>query len=449
MSSVFAAISWRSSLLLFFCGAATAADVEAHRDVPMPPGFQVVNTELEGPVFADAAGHTLYIWPSKKLRNGYSGEMKGKPACEDVVLKTTAGLMSPYPAGVLLPELDKRLSCAQLWPPVIAPADAKPVGKWTLVNRKDGRKQWAYDEQTIYTSVRDHALGDVIGGSGRKEKEYEDAPAVRTPIAPPPKVPPGFAIITSTRGRLLTTAKNYSVYAYDKDTATQSHCVDECTRQFTALIAPKLTQTQGEWGVIERSPGLAQWTYRGKPLYTHVFDSQQWSQEGSDVPGWRNVYAQRAPAPPAGFTAHDTTSGEVLADARGMTVYVYYCGDDSVDQLACDHPDDTQVYRLAMCGGGDAEQCLKNWPYILADKNARSTSRAWTVMQIDPKSGHRATPGQTDALSVWAYRERPVYTYGHDQKPGDNNGDSTGEWRGYRNGLKAFWLRDDYYAGDL
>ena len=429
--------------------APASLDVEAHLDVPMPPGFQVVNTELEGPVFADARGLTLYMWPSKKLRNGYSGEMKGKPACEDVVLKSTGGLMSPYPAGVLLPELDKRPSCAQLWPPVLAAAGAKPMGKWTLLRRTDGHVQWAYDEQALYTSIRDHAPGDVLGGSGRKEMKIEDAPAVRVPIAPAPAVPPGFAVKTTSRGRLLTTAKNYSVYTYDKDSAAQSLCTAECTRNFTPLIASQLARAQGDWNVIERSAGLKQWTFRGKPLYTYAYDSNQWSQEGSDVPGWRNVYTQRAPAPPAGFTVRDTTSGEVLADARGMTLYRYFCGDDSADQLACDHPDDTQVYRLAMCGGGDAQKCRTEWPYLLAGNNERSTSRAWTVMRIDPATGHRTAAGQTDAVSVWAYRERPVYTYGRDQKPGDINGDCTGEWRGYRNGLKAFWLRDDYYTGAL
>ena len=30
----------------------------------------------------------------------------------------------------LLPELDTRKSCEQLWPAVLAPADAKPVGNW-------------------------------------------------------------------------------------------------------------------------------------------------------------------------------------------------------------------------------------------------------------------------------------------------------------------------------
>jgi predicted lipoprotein with Yx(FWY)xxD motif len=437
--------------LFLSCMAALQADgasiVESYMSVPMPPGFKVVISELEGPIFADAHGRTLYMWPSKKLRNGYSGEMKGKPACYDEVRKETAGLMSPYPAGVLLPELATRPSCIKLWPPVLASNDAKPVGKWTILTRRDGTKQWAYDEQALYTSILDKEPGEAIGGSTRKDNE--ESPAVRVPVAPPPKVPPGFAVKTTSNGRLLTTDKNYSVYAYDKDTATGSMCDSVCARTWIPLTAPQLARPQGEWSTIERSAGLRQWAFRGKPLYTYVMDTNQWSQEGGDVPGWRNVYTQHAPPPPADFTVQDSVSGQVLADHRGRTIYRYNCGDDSVDQLSCDHPDDTQVYRLAMCGAGDALRCLENWPYVPADSNAKSTSHAWTVMQIDPKTGRRAAAGQPGAVSVWAYRERPVYTHAGDRQPGDINGDSAGEWRGYRNGFKAFWLRDDYYNGAL
>jgi predicted lipoprotein with Yx(FWY)xxD motif len=131
-----------------------------------------------------------------------------------------------------------------------------------------------------------------------------------------------------------------------------------------------------------------------------------------------------------------------------MTIYTYVCGDDSADQLSCDHPADTQTYRLAMCGGGDAEKCLQYWPYVQAPDGAVINS-AWSVVSIDPKTGHFAPAEQADALQVWAYRDRPVYTYGPDREPGDVHGAGTGEWRGQRNGLKAFWLRDDYMDGTL
>jgi predicted lipoprotein with Yx(FWY)xxD motif len=425
--------------------ATPARQVEAYVSVPMPPGFRVESSELDGPVFADARGRTLYVWPFKRMRAGYSGEQKGKPACYGEVLKETAGLMSPYPAGVVLPDLDKRPSCTDLWPPALATANDKPIGKWTIVDRKDGTKQWAYDEQPVYTSSRDQTPGDVVGGNSRRGGG--DAPAGRQPIGPPSKVPPGFAVKTTPAGRLLTTSKSFSVYAYDEDTAGKSMCDGSCAQTWLPLIAPETAQPQGEWSTIERSAGVRQWVFRNKPLYTYAVDPRPMSLEGSDVPGWHNVYTRVAPPPPAGFTVQDTIAGQVIADARGMTVYLYNCGDDSQDQLSCNHPDDTQAYRLAMCGGGNAAQCLKNWPYVLAAKGASGTGRTWSVLRIDPNTGHRAAPDQADALTVWAYRDRPIYTYAGDRAPGDVNGDAIGEWRGQRNGLKAIWLRDDFFGG--
>jgi predicted lipoprotein with Yx(FWY)xxD motif len=164
------------------------------------------------------------------------------------------------------------------------------------------------------------------------------------------------------------------------------------------------------------------------------------------VSGWHNVYTQRAPAPPAEFTVQDTTAGQVLADPHGMTIYAYDCGDDAVDQLGCDHPSETQVYRLAMCGGGDAARCLRTFPYVTAPAGAVSHSRSWSVISIDPMSGRRAPPTDSHALRVWAYRDRPVYVYAGDQQPGDVNGDAHGEFRGEREGYNALWLRDDYFG---
>jgi predicted lipoprotein with Yx(FWY)xxD motif len=65
-------------------------------------------------------------------------------------------------------------------------------------------------------------------------------------------------------------------------------------------------------------------------------------------------------------------------------------------------------------------------------------------MDIDPKSGHRAAAGQKDALHVWAFRGRPVFSCARDKKPGDIECDSWGEFNGKRNGFMAFWLRDEY-----
>jgi len=444
MRLALAALGALSAGLLPAVRAADAPLTEAYLHVPMPPHFRVVSTELDGPVFADARGRTLYSWPFRVMRVGNTGDSKGQSHCTDAKTTVSSGYMSPYPGGLELPDLATRPSCVQMWAPALAAAGSKPVGKWTIAKRKDGTQQWAFDGLPLYTSVRDRQPGDVLGGTS--DEHEGDEPAVRRPVGPPPDLPPGFRVSTTVAGRLLENERSFSVYVSDADSAGKSNCDATCAQTWVPMLAPASVRPHGAWTIIERSPGYRQWAFRGKPLYRYALDSRARSLEGSDVPGWHNVYTQRAPAPPAEFTVQDTTAGQVLADAHGMTLYSYTCGDDALDQLECDHPSDTQVYRLAMCGGGDAVRCLHTFPYVIAAPGARSGNRSWSVIDIDPKTGQRAKSAQPDALHVWAFRDRPIYVYAGDDRPGDVNGDGHGEFRGERNGYNAFWLRDDYFG---
>lgn len=53
--------------------------------------------------------------------------------------------------------------CAQLWPPLMATADAKTSGDWSVVARDDGSKQWAHKGQPLYTWAKDTKAGEVSG----------------------------------------------------------------------------------------------------------------------------------------------------------------------------------------------------------------------------------------------------------------------------------------------
>jgi len=428
-------------------GKAMAAKLmtEDYQNVSMPPGFQVIITELDGPVFADASGRTVYYWPSRRMRNGYTGEAKGTPACFNEKTTENAGLMSPYPPGLVLPDLDTRPTCTEAWPVVQAAPDAKPVGAWTIITRKDGLKQWAYNEQPLYTSFFDKKAGDVLGGTTRTERAAGNY-AWRTPLQPPPNIPPGFVVETSMAGRMLLTTARMSVFSYDKDTAKASACTGDCEQIWAPMLAPASATPRGEWSTIERAPGVKQWAFRGRPLYRHTPDIERMSRVGSDVPGWSNVYTQLTPPPPPGFTFQETDAGTVIADSKGMTVYTYICADDATDQLLCDHPDTTQAYRIAICGGGSQDECLRQFPPVLAPKNAKSGSNAWGTMYLDPKTGKRAAADDAGALHVWTFRDRPVYTYSGDEFVGDTDGDSRGEFNGRRQGFNAIFVRDDYFG---
>lgn len=434
VGAALAAVAW----LLGDGASAAGEQTEAYVEEPAPPGFKVMISPLEGPIYTTLDGKALYTWPRAELRNGGTADMKGAAsACDDVKTTENAGLMSPYPAGLELPELDTRPSCAEAWLAVIAADDAKPIGKWTLIRRHDKRLQWAYDGLVLYTSSLDRAPGDTIGGT-RGGHHGGDSPAHRIPIGPRADVPGQFIVEENNNGRQLLLANGVTVYAFDGDSPASDD------PRWVPVLAPEIgSLDRKDWSVVQRKSGERQWAYRAKPLYTFTGDSGPHIQDGIDVKGWRTVFTQTAPAWPKSFTTQDTPGGVVLADARGHTIYVYNCGDDSLDQLACDHPDTPQEYRYAVCGGGDPLRCAKTFPYVVAGQDEISLNTAWTILEIDPGTGRRAQPGQAGALRVWAYRDRPVYTFVRDVGPGTIRAQSWGEFYGARNGYYAFWLRQE------
>ena len=435
----------------YAAGRSTSAK-EDYNQEPLPPGFQVIATELEGPVFADAQGRTIYKWPKKALRNGDAGELQNKPTCDYEVHRENAGLMSPYPGGLEMPEVETRPACATAWPPVFAGDDAKPIGKWTVIARPDGRKQWAYDEWPLYTSFLDKRPGDVLGATALFH--VAETGVERIPVMPKPKVPSQFLVVTTMTGRMITQRDGWSVYSYDRDGTNKSNCYNACLDGWTAVTAPAYARPIGEWTTFERAPGIHQWAFRGKPVYRYNTDAKIVGQDGSENPGWHNLYTQTAPAVPKGFVMKDTMVGVVLGDYRGMTIYRYACTDDALDQLACDYPEAPQAYRFAVCGSGkETEKCSQIFPYVIAPAGATSGNTVWSTLYIDPKTGKRAAANQPGALNVWAFRGRPVYTFAGVRGYGDKTTTDIlamawGEFDGNRNGYRAMVYRDLFSRRD-
>lgn len=444
MKLSFKALVLAGTVLTASAAGAQQRMVEDYVRAPMPAGVQVRHTDLEGPVFTTPQGMTLYVWPQKAMRVGYSGDGKGKTTCTDEVTKKTAGMMSPWPAGMDLPDLDTRLSCAATWPAFLAPDDAKPMGLWTVITRPDGKKQWAYDELPVYTSILDKVPGQTYGGSGTLPDGGSGTQPARLPVGPRPNVPPGFNVLTTLQGRMVVNERGYSVYTWDNDAPNKSNCAGDCAQIWIPALAPASAQPQGDWTIVQRAPGVRQWAFRRKPVYTFSEDTQRESLNGGDVPGWHNVFTTKAPPHPSEFSTQTTLTGDVLADASGKTIYFYTCGDDSQDQLACDTMDSPQVYRIAIAGGGNWDRALKMWPYVQAPANAKMPSQLWSVVWVDPKSGREAQANQAGAQRVWAYRGRPIYTYAGDKEAGDIEGNGMGEWQGKRNGFRAFYIREEF-----
>jgi predicted lipoprotein with Yx(FWY)xxD motif len=53
--------------------------------------------------------------------------------------------------------------CAVNWPPFMAEEGAMAEGDWTIIERTDGSKQWAYQGKPLYTFIQDTKAGDMTG----------------------------------------------------------------------------------------------------------------------------------------------------------------------------------------------------------------------------------------------------------------------------------------------
>ncbi len=93
---------------------------------------------------------------------------------------------------------------------------------------------------------------------------------------------------------------------------------------------------------------------------------------------------------PASFKTADTTLGKVLADKKGMTLYIF----------------DKDVPGKSSC----KDKCATAWPPIMACSSAKETGKLSIIMR-----GYGSMQ--------WAYDKMPLYGCFKDKKPGDVTGD--------------------------
>ena len=93
----------------------------------------------------------------------------------------------------------------------------------------------------------------------------------------------------------------------------------------------------------------------------------------------------------------ETPKGKTFVDAKGMTLYTF----------------DKDAGGKSMCNG----PCAENWPPLLATDDAKPTADMTIIVRDDGKK-------------MWAYKNKPLYTFKKDTAAGDINGDGflNGAW---------------------
>jgi len=70
-----------------------------------------------------------------------------------------------------------------------------------------------------------------------------------------------------------TAAGDMPVYVFDKDAAGKSNCNDKCAAAWPPVAAKADDAAVGDWSVVKRDDGSAQWAFKGKPVYTFAKDT--------------------------------------------------------------------------------------------------------------------------------------------------------------------------------
>ncbi len=83
----------------------------------------------------------------------------------------------------------------------------------------------------------------------------------------------------------------------------------------------------------------------------------------------------------------------VLTDAKGMTLYIFV----------------KDAAGKSNCNG----KCAEAWPPLMADADAVAAEK-FSVVTRD------------DGSKQWAYKEKPLYLWVRDEKPGDTTGEGVG-----------------------
>ncbi len=304
--------------------------------------------------------------------------------------------------------------------PVLVPANAQPVGDWSVATRDDGTKQWAHKGRPVYTYTKDEMIGkdraksesvNFVDYHGQASGASEDWHTLVFDPSAGITLPDGLFVraVADAFGQGLVDEKNMTIYALDGDVKRDSgKCGKElCSAVWTPYAAAHVAHDVGEFTVITRPDGNRQWAFKGKALYTYSRDLAVGDARGDGVDGRRVALVTREYMPPGVGVLHAPGLGSVVVTTDGKTLYRrdgyrYQVGGHDFRDGSRGIP---AVGRTVGTGGCDAE-CLKTWHPLKAPADAQP-SGYWEIVTRD---------GGTRQWTNWGYA---LYTFDGDRKPGD------------------------------
>lgn len=341
-------------------------------------GGEMSRRALGTTVYADANGRTLYT---------SSADEMGKSNCKG--------------------------ECAKLWIPAAA-ATKTPSSDWSVIRRSDGIKQWALFGQPLYTYAKDSKIGEATGATD-ENRNWEVAEYRLLDMPRPKQV--AVRAVPDAFGQVLVNWEGRTLYVFlggdpEQDATACSGGKEDCRLHWTPLAAPVLADRIGEFSVLRRRDGIAQWAYKGRGLYLYDRDVVPELAEGRSVdPLFRIAMIRRTFVPSEVSVRAFPAISAILTTSQGMSLYRRVPGSlQSGTYYLLGSNSYSPSYGYALGLSGCTSLCEKDWTPLKASSDAQSTGY-WYV--VESSNGSR----------VWAYRGSVLYSYLRDSVPGQYVGD--------------------------
>lgn len=306
-------------------------------------------------------------------------------------------------------------ACLVDWPAFIPNEEEVAIANYTIFERNDGTKQWAYKGKPVYFFRGDAERGDIngaeIGGvwhlieasiSTTFKSESNDFGNVVT-------IQGNVHVLLAddNTGELVDTRvdkSDFALYTFDNDGEGVSNCIAACLNTWPPLLADDAEQAAAPFSIITRGDnGMKQWALNGMPLYFFASDNSADDVNGENI---GTVWHVARPAP-LRVDEHDTegnlfvahgdvldSQGKTSEQLTGLTLYTF----DSDE-----------------AGSGASEcfdSCAVTWPPLYAAAQDQAYGE-YTIITRDENN--------TTTLQ-WAYKGLPLYFFMGDSEPGDTNG---------------------------
>ncbi|GMV57042.1 MAG: hypothetical protein AMXMBFR72_01630 [Betaproteobacteria bacterium] len=100
---------------------------------------------------------------------------------------------------------------------------------------------------------------------------------------------------TIERNGVLANKEGRTLYIFDKDAPGKSHCYGGCAAAWPPFVVANPALAGGDFTIVARDDGTAQWAYKGKPLYFFAGDAKPGEINGDKQGGVWHVI-RSAPA---------------------------------------------------------------------------------------------------------------------------------------------------------